>query len=94
MASVSLLAITFLLGVGSALMGPVWQTIMPALVPRAELEPAVALNSLGINIARAIGPTLGGVTTIVWSYQRHRRYDDLADDAALFHRGKRVARSA
>lgn len=60
----SLLAITFLLGVGSALMAPVWQSIVPTLVPRNDLKPAVALNSLGINIARAIGPTLGGLLTV------------------------------
>ena len=60
----SLLAITFLLGVGSALMAPVWQSIVPTLVPRDHLKPAVALNSLGINIARAIGPTLGGILIV------------------------------
>lgn len=60
----SLLAITFLLGIGSALMSPVWQSIVPTLVPRADLKPAVALNSLGINIARAIGPTLGGLLIV------------------------------
>lgn len=60
----SLLTITFLLGVGSALMAPVWQSVVPTLVPRADLKPAVALNSLGINIARAIGPTLGGVLIV------------------------------
>ncbi len=60
----SLLTITFLLGVGSALMAPVWQSIVPTLVPRADLKPAVALNSLGINIARAIGPTLGGILIV------------------------------
>lgn len=66
----SLLTITFLLGVGSALMAPVWQTVVPTLVPRTDLKPAVALNSLGINIARAIGPTLGGILIVsfgVWS---------------------------
>lgn len=60
----SLLAITFLMGVGSALMGPVWQSVVPSLVPHADLKPAVALNSLGINIARAIGPTLGGIVIV------------------------------
>jgi hypothetical protein len=35
--------------------------VTPELVPRAELQPAIALNSLGINIARAIGPALAGV---------------------------------
>lgn len=60
----SLLTITFLLGTGSALMAPVWQSVVPTLVPRADLKPAVALNSLGINIARAIGPTVGGILIV------------------------------
>ncbi|MBN6150535.1 MFS transporter [Xanthomonas sp. AmX2] len=56
-----LVALTFVGGIGAALMGPTWQAIVPELVPRADLKNAVALNSLGINIARAIGPALGGV---------------------------------
>lgn len=56
-----LIALTFVGGVGAALMGPTWQSIVPELVPRAQLKGAVALNSLGINIARAIGPAAGGL---------------------------------
>jgi len=57
----SLIALTFAGGVGAALMGPTWQSIVPELVPRQQLKGAVALNSLGVNIARAIGPALGGL---------------------------------
>lgn len=57
----SLIALTLLGGVGAALMGPTWQSIVPELVPRADVRSAVALNSLGINIARSIGPALGGL---------------------------------
>lgn len=57
----ALIALTFVGGIGAALMGPTWQSIVPELVPRAELKSAVALNSLGINIARAIGPAAGGL---------------------------------
>jgi MFS family permease len=57
----SLLALTFLGGVGAALMAPTWQSIVPSLVPRAQLRSAVALNSLGVNISRAIGPAAGGL---------------------------------
>ncbi|WP_334158754.1 MFS transporter [Oryzomicrobium sp.] len=57
----SLIGLTFLGGVGAALMGPTWQAIVPELVDKKDLKGAVALNSLGINIARAIGPALGGV---------------------------------
>ncbi|KAI5930416.1 Calcium-responsive transactivator [Manis javanica] len=47
-------------GIGAALMGPTWQSIVPELVPRSDLKNAVALNSLGINIARALGPAARG----------------------------------
>jgi MFS family permease len=56
-----LITLTFLGGVGSALMMPTWQAIAPELVPRDELRAAVTLNSLGTNIARAIGPAVGGL---------------------------------
>lgn len=57
----SLLWLTFALGLGSALNGPAWQAIMPELVPRRELPAAIALNSIGFNLARAVGPALGGL---------------------------------
>ncbi len=56
-----LLVAALLGGTGAALAAPAWQAIVPQLVPRAVLRPAVAMNSLGVNIARAIGPALGGV---------------------------------
>ncbi|MGO4523353.1 MFS transporter [Microvirga sp. 2MCAF35] len=55
-----LILLTFLGGTGAALATPAWQAITPELVPRADIKGAVALNSLGINIARSIGPALGG----------------------------------
>lgn len=57
----SLVALTFLGGVGAALAGPSWQAIVPELVAKADVRNAVALNSLGFNIARAIGPAVGGL---------------------------------
>ncbi|MDB5817855.1 MAG: protein of unknown function DitE [Rhizobacter sp.] len=57
----SLIALTFVGGIGAALVAPAWQSIVPELVPRPELKGAVALNSLGIDIARAIGPAAGGL---------------------------------
>lgn len=55
-----LLLFTFALGTGAALVAPAWQAVVPGLVPRAALTQAVALNSLGVNLSRAIGPALGG----------------------------------
>lgn len=57
----SLLLFTFLIGVGSVLAAPAWQAVVPQLVPKKDLAPAVTLNSVGFNISRAIGPALGGV---------------------------------
>jgi predicted MFS family arabinose efflux permease len=57
----NLLLFTFLMGVGGALTAPVWQSIVPQLVPRQDLSPAVAANSVGVNVSRAVGPALGGV---------------------------------
>ena len=56
-----LVVLTFLGGVGTALAMPAWQAIVPELVPRESLRSAITLNSLGVNIARAIGPALGGL---------------------------------
>src|SRR5918994_1185573 len=55
-----LLALTFAMGTGGALMGPAWQAIQPDLVPQAEFSQAVALSSMTFNTGRAIGPALGG----------------------------------
>lgn len=56
-----LLMLTFLLNVGTAMNSPAWQAIMPELVPREQLPEAVSLNSAGFNLARALGPALGGL---------------------------------
>jgi len=55
-----LLSLTFLLGIGTAMSNPAWQAITPELVPASELPAAIALSGVGINIARAFGPALGG----------------------------------
>lgn len=60
----TLLWLTFALGLGSTMNGPAWQAIMPELVPKNELPAAIALNSMGFNLARSIGPALGGVVVL------------------------------
>ncbi|HWN07428.1 MAG TPA: MFS transporter [Steroidobacteraceae bacterium] len=55
-----LLLFTFLIGCGSAFNAPAWQASVGDMVPRTELPGAVALNSLGFNIARSVGPAIGG----------------------------------
>lgn len=60
----ALLGFTFLLGVGAALAGPAFQYVIPELVPSSELPLAIALNSVALNVARAVGPVLGMLIVI------------------------------
>jgi MFS family permease len=55
------LSLTFLLGLGNAANAPAWQATIPELVEGRELTSAVALNSAGFNIGRAVGPAVGGL---------------------------------
>src|SRR5881394_627079 len=52
------IAFTFLEGIVWALNGPVFLSVVPSLVPRAELDRAIALNSVQFNMARLCGPML------------------------------------
>lgn len=56
-----LLGFTCAIGIGAAFNAPAWQAIVPEIVSRKELASAVALNSAGINLARSVGPALGGI---------------------------------
>src|SRR6266436_5089551 len=57
----TLLGFTFLLGLGAVMNDPAWQAITPELVPPEQHAAAVAMNSAGFNVARAVGPALGGM---------------------------------
>ncbi|MEX5342866.1 MFS transporter [Pseudomonas sp. I2] len=55
-----LLTLTLCMGIGTALMMPAWSATTPELVDKADLPAAVALSSVGVNLARAIGPAIAG----------------------------------
>ncbi|MDX8511916.1 MFS transporter [Mesorhizobium captivum] len=57
----TLLAFTFLIDSGTALNSPSWQASVGDMVPRAKVPAAVALNSMGFNITRSVGPAIGGM---------------------------------
>jgi MFS family permease len=61
-----LIAFTFLLGIGAVMNDPAWQAITPEIVDQDHLAPAIALNSAGFNVARAVGPALGGFVVAAW----------------------------
>ncbi len=60
-----LLALTFAIGIGAALTAPAWSAIVPELVPREDLIQAIALNGIGFNLTRAIGPALAGMLILI-----------------------------
>ncbi|VVN70546.1 Enterobactin exporter EntS [Pseudomonas fluorescens] len=57
----SLLAFTFLIGIGTALHYPSWQASLREMVPREDLTSAVSVNAMGMNITRSLGPAIGGL---------------------------------
>jgi MFS family permease len=56
-----LLMLTFVNGIGLAMRWPVFAAIVPEVVPRAQLSPAIALNGIAMNLSRVIGPVVAGV---------------------------------
>jgi MFS family permease len=65
----SLLGFTFLLNIGASMNNPAWQAIVPELVPREIIPETVALNAASNNLARALGPALGGL--MVAAFRQH-----------------------
>jgi MFS family permease len=68
----TLLVFTFLLGIGAVMNDPAWQAITPEVISPRHHAAAVALNSAGFNVARAVGPALGGIVVALagagWSF--------------------------
>ena len=57
----ALIAVTFLIGMGQAVFGPVYAALLPGLVGRDDLSGAVSLNSAQMNGSRVIGPVIGSL---------------------------------
>ncbi|HEY7208874.1 MAG TPA: MFS transporter [Bryobacteraceae bacterium] len=65
-----LLMLTFGLNIGAAMNNPAWQAIVPELVPAPQLADAISLNSAAYNLARAVGPALGGLAVALFPARR------------------------
>jgi MFS family permease len=57
----ALIVLLSVIGIGGALGAPTWQTLQPELVPADERSQAIALGSVNQNLARAVGPAIGGL---------------------------------
>lgn len=58
---VGLLFLTFLMGIGVVIHVPTWQASIPEIVTRRHLPQAIALGSISFNLARSVGPAVGGL---------------------------------
>lgn len=56
-----LLVLTGAVGVGLAFMMPAFSAVVPELIPRPQLRPAIALNGIAMNASRSVGPALAGL---------------------------------
>ncbi len=56
-----LLGLTFLIGCGTAAFAPAWQASIGEQVPRDLIPSAIMANAVGFNMARSVGPAIGGV---------------------------------
>jgi MFS family permease len=57
-----ILCLSFTVGLAQSFGGPAYSALVPTLVPKEDLPNAIALNSIQFNLARVIGPTIGGLT--------------------------------
>ncbi len=58
--------LSFTVGLAQSFGGPAYQALVPSLVGKADLQNAIALNSIQFNLARVVGPTLGGLALTFW----------------------------
>ena len=56
-----ILSLSFVVGCAQAFGGPAYSALVPMLVEKEDLPNAIALNSIQFNLARVIGPMLGGL---------------------------------
>jgi predicted MFS family arabinose efflux permease len=56
-----ILTLSFVVGLGQSFGGPAYSALLPTLVPTDDLSNAIAMNSIQFNLARVIGPTIGGL---------------------------------
>ena len=56
-----ILSLSFVVGLGQSFGGPAYSALLPTLVPPEDLANAIAMNSIQFNLARVLGPALGGL---------------------------------
>ncbi len=84
MSPMLLLVLTLLLGIGTALNSPAWQASVRQQVGIRDLPQAIALNTVSFNLARTIGPAVGGLLISLWNVALAFAVNALCRPAAIF----------
>jgi predicted MFS family arabinose efflux permease len=63
-----ILVLSFVVGTAQSFGGPAYSALIPTLVKAEDLPNAIALNSIQFNVARVLGPTLGGVALLLGAF--------------------------
>lgn len=79
-----LLGITIIIGTGTALNSPAWQASVRAQVGTADLPQAIALNTVSFNLARTVGPGMGGLLISLWSVSLAFAFNAVSYIAMIF----------
>lgn len=61
-----LIIFTLAVGTGTALNSPAWQASVRQQVGMRDLPQAISLNTISFNLARSVGPALGGLMISLW----------------------------
>ncbi len=56
--------LSFTVGLAQSFGGPAYSALIPTLVRKEDLQNAIALNSIQFNLARVLGPALGGIALV------------------------------
>lgn len=56
--------LSFTVGLAQAFGGPAYSALVPSLVEKEDLQNAIALNSIQFNLARVVGPAIGGIALV------------------------------
>ena len=80
-----ILTLSFIVGLGQSFGGPAYSALLPTLVAPEDLSNAIAMNSIQFNLARILGPTIGGIaySTLgaTWCFTLHA--SNIPDDEII-----------
>jgi MFS family permease len=63
-----IIGVSLVVGITDALSAPAFSSLIPSIVSREDLKPALALNSIQFNLARVLGPAIAGLIMLKYGF--------------------------